>query len=120
VKRPDFWAQASCLPPPGMSEEEHRAYVTRWFYGRKNATLKRVCHGCAVEEACLEDAMAHEALHPFQRLGIRGGKTPAERLAMTLEDPRWMIPSPDPSLLEIAGVIQEATDVADDQISEVS
>jgi len=57
--------------------------------GRANATAKRVCRACPVQQACLDHALRHGEHH-----GVWGGKSARERARMVTELGLPYVPSP--------------------------
>ncbi|MFJ9214267.1 WhiB family transcriptional regulator [Streptomyces sp. NPDC102264] len=58
---------------------------TAVFFPRKDneadtATAKKICGICPVRTICLDDALATEVGAEESRAGIRGGKTPKQRV----------------------------------------
>lgn len=74
-----WWQRAACRADDVNGE---------WFFPSEDdeltiARAKRVCAGCQVRSACLEDEMAHlERQRAVRPVGIFGGLTPEERLSL--------------------------------------
>jgi WhiB family redox-sensing transcriptional regulator len=68
--RPDWYAVAAC---EGMGKAGHELFFEPAF----EAHAKAVCHGCPVEDICLEYAIAQR-----EDYGVWGGKSEAERKSM--------------------------------------
>jgi WhiB family redox-sensing transcriptional regulator len=64
----DLWYPDSYTSPRGMAQA---------------AEAIRICHACPIRQQCLEAALAEEGGRTVDgRHGIRGAKTPLERLAI--------------------------------------
>ena len=74
---PDWREAAACV------DEDPDLFFPATSNGADGAWVipRRICNGCPVQAACLDDVMADEGLYlsTAYRYGMRGGLTPADR-----------------------------------------
>ena len=86
----DPWAwknHALCRPPKGLTDDELRAHVNRWYPARGEnhmAELRAICAQCPVINECRTAAMAEA---PGDMHGFRAGMTPRERRRARQDNP---------------------------------